>query len=169
MKRAFTLVEILVVVAVLGLVFTLSIPAFKRIINKAPLEQGIGDVVSLCRLAREKAIVKQQAMDVVLNGTEEIVKVTTAARVINASDPTTGLMIKEAEETQLIDQATLQVDLEIIEPETDAFTLDEIRIRFYPDGTSETLTLRVADDDDAYLLTLDPVTGRARGVNEDDL
>ena len=61
------------------------------------------------------------------------------------------------------------MDLEIIEPETDAFTLDEIRIRFYPDGTSETLTLRVADDDDAYLLTLDPVTGRARVVNEDDL
>ena len=169
MNRAFTLVEILVVVAVLGLVFALSIPAFKRIINKAPLEQGIGDVGSLCRLAREKAIVKQQAMDVVLNETEEIVKVTTAARVINTSDPTTGLMIKKAEETQLVDQAILLVDLEIIEPVPDEFTSDEIRIRFYPDGTSETLTLRVADDDDAYLLTLDPVTGRARVVNEDDL
>ena len=164
MKRAFTLVEIMVVVAVMGLLIAISIPAFRKIMNKAPLEQGISDVESLCRQARAEAIVKQRAMDVVLNETEETVALTTAARVINAPDPFTGLMIKTTEETRLIDQAFLEVDLQIIEPAPDEFTLDEIRIRFYPNGTAETLALRVADDDEAYLLTLDPVTGRTTVV-----
>lgn len=164
MKRAFTLVEIMVVVAVMGLLLGISIPAFRKIMNKAPLEQGISDVESLCRQARAEAIVGQQAMDVVFNESEEIVALTAAARVINAPDPFTGLMIKTTEETQLIDQVALEVDLQIIEPEPDEFTLDEIRIRFYPNGTSETLALRVAGDDEAYLLTLDPVTGRTTVV-----
>ena len=164
MKRAFTLVELMVVVAVMGLLIGISIPAFRKIMNKAPLEQGISDVESLCRQARAEAIVKQRAMDVVLNETEEIVALTTAARVINAPDPFTGLMIKTTEETRLIDQAFLEVDLQIIVPAPDEFTLDEIRIRFYPNGTSETLALRVAGDDEAYLLTLDPVTGRTSVV-----
>ncbi len=164
MKRAFTLVEIMVVVAVMGLLIAISIPAFRKIMNKAPLEQGISDVESLCRQARAEAIVKQRAMDVMLNETEETVALTTAARVINAPDPFTGLMIKTTEETRLIDQAFLEVDLQIIVPASDEFTLDEIRIRFYPNGTAETLALRVADDDEAYLLTLDPVTGRTTVV-----
>jgi prepilin-type N-terminal cleavage/methylation domain-containing protein len=167
MKRAFTLVEIMVVVAVMGLLLGISIPAFRKIMNKAPLEQGISDVESLCRQARAEAIVGQQAMDVVFNESEEIVALTAAARVINAPDPFTGLMIKTTEETQLIDRVFLPVDLvdlQIIEPKADKFTLDEIRIRFYPNGTSETLALRVAGDDEAYLLTLDPVTGRTTVV-----
>ena len=164
MKRAFTLVEIMVVVAVMGLLIAISIPAFRKIMNKAPLEQGVSDVESLCRQARAEAIVKQRAMDVVLNETEETVALTTAARVINAPDPFTDLMIMTTEGTRLIDQAFLEVDLQIIVPEPDEFTLDEIRIRFYPNGTAETLALRVADEDEAYLLTLDPVTGRTTVV-----
>ena len=169
MKRAFTLVEIMVVVAVMGLLIGISIPAFRKIMNKAPLEQGISDVETLCRQARAEAIVKQRAMDVVLNETEETVALTTAARVINAPDPFTGLIIKITEETQLIDQVFLQVDLQIIAPEADEFTVDEIRIRFYPNGTSETLELRVVGAGEAYRLTLDPVTGRTAVINEEEL
>jgi len=169
MKRAFTLVEIMVVVAVMGLLIGISIPAFRNIVKKAPLEQGISDVESLCRQARAEAIVKQQAMDVLFNDAEEIVALTTAARVITAPDPFTGLMIKTTEETHLIDQVALEVDLQIIEPEPDEFTVDEIRIRFYPNGTSETLELRVVGNDEAYRLTLDPVTGRTAVINEEEL
>ena len=169
MKRAFTLVEIMVVVAVMGLLVAISIPAFLNIFKKAPLEQGISDVETLCRQARAEAILKQQAMDVVFNEAEEIVTLTTAARVVTGPDPFTGLMIKTIEETRLIDRAFLQVDLQIIEPEPGEFTQNEIRIRFYPNGTSETLALRVVGDGDAYLLTLDPVTGRTTVINEEEL
>ena len=110
MKRAFTLVEIMVVVAVMGLLMAISIPAFRNIMKKAPLEQGISDVETLCRQARAEAILKQQAMDVVFNEAEEIVALTTAARVGTGPDPFTGLMIKTIEETRLIVQVTLEVD-----------------------------------------------------------
>ena len=160
MKRAFTLVEIMVVVAVMGLLMAISIPAFRNIMKKAPLEQGISDVETLCRQARAEAILKQQAMDVVFNEAAEIVALTTAARVVTGPDPFTELMIKTIEETRLIVQVTLEVDLQIKAPEADEFTLDEVRIRFYPNGTSETLALSVGDGSEAYLLTLDPVTGR---------
>ena len=72
MKRAFTLVEIMVVVAVMGLLIGISIPAFRNITKKAPLEQGVRDVESLCRQARAEAIVRQQAMEVLFNESEEI-------------------------------------------------------------------------------------------------
>ena len=93
----------------------------------------------------------------------------TAARVVTGPDSFTGMMIKTIEDTRLIDRAFLQVDLQIIDPEPDEFTQDEIRIRFYPNGTSETLALRVVGDGDAYLLTLDPVTGRTTVINEEEL
>jgi|TARA_B100000959_G_scaffold278980_1_gene338345 prepilin-type N-terminal cleavage/methylation domain-containing protein len=169
MKKAFTLVELMVVMAIGALLLGISIPSIWSLMKKAPLEQGISDVESMCRLARAEAIVKQRAMDVVLNETEEVVALTTAARVINKPDSLTGVMIKTTEETELIDQAILEVDLQIIEPEADEFTMDEIRIRFYPNGTSETLELRVVGDGEAYRLTLDPVTGRTTVLNEDRL
>ncbi len=69
-------------------------------------------------------------------------------------------MIKTIEETRLIIRVSLEVDLQIKAPEADEFTVDEVRIRFYPNGTSETLALSVGDGGVAYLLTLEPVTGR---------
>jgi prepilin-type N-terminal cleavage/methylation domain-containing protein len=169
MKRAFTLVEIMVVMAVMGLLMGIAAPAFWKIVKKAQNEQGVSLVETLCRKARKEAIEKQQAMDLVLNETEEIVALTTAARVVAGPDPFTGLMINTIEQTRLIDRAFLEVDLQIVEPEPDEFTQDEIRIRFYPNGTSEILALRVVGDGDAYLLTLDPVTGRTKVMNEEDL
>ena len=167
MKRAFTLVEIMVVVAVMGLLIGISIPAFRNIMKKAPLERGISDVESLCRQARAEAIVKQREMDMVFNEMEESVALTTAARVVNAPDPFTGLIIKTTEGATVIDRVVLEeVDLQIVEPVLD---MDEIRIRFYPNGTSETLELRVEGDGGGYRLTLDPVTGRTMVINEDEL
>ena len=164
MKRAFTLVEILAVLAIIGIMIGISVPSFRAFLDKEPLEQAISDVEALCRLARAEAIVNQRSMDVVFNDADETVALTIAPRVVTKPDDLTGEDIQATEEAREIDHVELLADLEIIDPEQEE---GRVLIRFYPNGTSESLQVRVSTTEGAYLLTLDPVTGHARVTNDD--
>ena len=58
MKRGFTLIELMVVVMVMGVILGISIPTFRSILKKAPLQQAISDVEGSCRSARSKAMTR---------------------------------------------------------------------------------------------------------------
>lgn len=158
MNRAFTLVEIMVVVAILGILAGITVPTFKAIMDKAPLEQAISDVEALCRQARAEAIVKERPMDVILNDSQNTVTLSTAARVVNRPDEITGEIARITEEASAVDSVTLEAELEIFDP-VPLMPGDDVRIRFYPNGTAETLDLVVSDGGEGYRLVLDPVTG----------
>ena len=168
MRRAFTLVELMVVVAIMGVLLGISIPAFTSLSKKAPLERAISDVEAACRNARSKAILDKRVMEIYLNDTEDIVSLGTATRGIMALDMETGLETKQAEMGEQIESFQLEADLEIIAPRDDEST-GELVLRFYPNGTAESVELRVFDSEGSYILVVDPVTGRTTVVNEEEL
>ena len=161
MKRAFTLVEIMVVMAIIAIMIGISVPAFYSFLKKAPLERAIADVEGLCRQARAEAIVNQRPMDVVLNDFDDTVALIIAPRVVVKPDDVTGVETRTTEEAREIDRVDLGADLQIIEPELEETSVDVI-IRIYPNGTAEPLELLVWSSEGAYRLTLDPVTGNTK-------
>jgi prepilin-type N-terminal cleavage/methylation domain-containing protein len=168
MRRAFTLVELIVVIAVMGVILGISIPAFIKLRKKAPLEQAVSDVEEVCRNARARAILDMRVMEVYLNAVEDVVALRTATRTVMGVNMETGLEGRQPEYGVEKVRYQLQADMEIIAPVDDEFE-GELRLRFYPNGTAEPVELRVFDGEGGYLLAVDPVTGQTVVVNEEGL
>ena len=165
LNAGFTLVEMMVVVAIMGLLLGLAMLNFRAISQKEPLEQAVSDVEGLCRRARTEAIVKSRPMDLTINSGTSQLLLSTAPHAVNTLDSETGLLIATVEEVIVIDQASLppDVEMEIIIPEDimDSETPGVVVIRFYPNGTAEPLQgLIVLPGEGVYTMILDPVTGR---------
>ncbi len=55
-EQAFTLLEIMMVVAIIGLMMTMSVPAILRTMHQEPLRKAVNDVLNICSHARAQAI-----------------------------------------------------------------------------------------------------------------
>ena len=168
MRRAFTLVELIVVIAVMGVILGISIPAFIKMGKKAPLERAISDVEEVCRNARARAILDMRVMEVYLNDADDVIALNTATRTVMGVDMETGLEGRQPESGEEKVRYQLEADMEIIAPVDDEFE-GELWLRFYPNGTAEPVELRVFDGEGSYRLAVDPVTGQTVVVNEDGL
>ena len=56
--RGFTLFEILVVLAILSIVATISVPSVVQAAKKSPMRQAMSDLEEACRNARMLAILR---------------------------------------------------------------------------------------------------------------
>ena len=90
----------------------------------------------------------------------------TVARSVMRVDPETGMEANLVEQGEVLERVELQADLQIIEPIDEDF-IGQLELRFYPNGTAEPVDLRVTDGSEAYILSLDPVTGQPTVINED--
>ncbi|MDE2715015.1 MAG: prepilin-type N-terminal cleavage/methylation domain-containing protein [Verrucomicrobiota bacterium] len=165
LNAGFTLVEMMVVVAIMGLLLGLAMLNFRAISQKEPLEKAVSDVEGLCRRARTEAIVKSRPMDLTINSGTGQLLLSTAPHAMNSSDPETGVFTSTVQEAVVIDQTSLSpdVEMEIVIPEDimDSETPGVVVIRFYPNGTAEPLQgLIVLPGEGVYTMILDPVTGR---------
>jgi prepilin-type N-terminal cleavage/methylation domain-containing protein len=124
---AFTLIEIMMVVAIIGLSLTMGFPSFVRALRKEGMGKAERDLVQACQEARRAAIMNNQP---------------------------TYLVIRPLDRTFSVPgdfgPATIPNDINIdilgvnfIQKEKD----DEARVRFNPGGTSDefTIVLRGAD------------------------
>lgn len=166
MRRGFTLVELMVVVLVMGVILGISIPVFRSILKKAPLEQAVSDVEAACRNARAKAIIDNRVMEVYFNDVEDIIVLSTSTRAVMANDFVAGLESRQVEVGEEVERVLLGADLEIIAPRDEEF-IGELTLKFYPNGTAEPVELRVTGETGSYFLKVDSVTGHTIVVNEE--
>ena len=168
MRRGFTLVELMVVVLVIGVILGISVPTFRSILKKAPLEQAISEVEAKCRNARSKAILKNRVIEVYLNEIENIVALNTTARAVTETRFGPSMENRVVEDGEELERVELEADLQIITPRDEEFN-GELTLRFYPNGTAEPVELRVFGETGSYILTVDQVTGHTTVVNEEEL
>jgi len=166
---AFTLIEIMMVVAIIGLVMTMGVPSILRATRQEPMRKAVNDVMEICSHARAQAILHGVTMTVVFHpqsGQVALASVKTA-NPPDSSSPSNVPMSESKPSTadapllnsaQFADGIILDMlDINLLEYK-DA---DEARVRFFPNGTSDEMTLILHSGDQYRKITLEVTTGLA--------
>src|SRR5688572_23428527 len=74
-KRAFTLVEILIVVGIVGIVAGVGIPAMVNSLHKEGMRKAVNDLIEGCGAARRVAIFSGQPGDLVIRPADGTINV----------------------------------------------------------------------------------------------
>jgi prepilin-type N-terminal cleavage/methylation domain-containing protein len=166
-ERAFTMLEIMMVVAIIGLIMTMSVPAILRTMHQEPLRKAVNDVKTICYNARAQAIFHGVTTTVVFhpqsgevalsslaatNSTDGFAPETSSGEA-NAATHASALNSTKFDDSIIVDM----LDINLSENK-DA---GEARVRFFPDGTSDEMTLVIHSGDQYRKITLEVTTGRA--------
>jgi prepilin-type N-terminal cleavage/methylation domain-containing protein len=137
---AFSLIEIMVVVAVMGLIMAMGIPSVVGALKKEGLRLAVGDVVEACTKARAEAIMKGVMAELHYQPKERRV----SAAGFSA---------------QLPENVAVEMwDVNL----TEFKDADEARVRFYPNGMCDELTVVLRSDRGEWRkISLEITTGRS--------
>ena len=167
-ERAFTMLEIMMVVAIIGLIMTMSVPAILRTMHQEPLRKAVNDVKTICYNARAQAIFHGVTTTVVFHPQSGEVALSSLAAT-NSTDgfapekpsgessaaATSGSALNSTKFDDSIIVDMLDVNL------SENKDAGEARVRFFPDGTSDEMTLIIHSGDQYRKITLEVTTGRA--------
>jgi prepilin-type N-terminal cleavage/methylation domain-containing protein len=169
--RAFTLIEIMIVVGIMGIVMTMSVPIVYKLWRKAPMRQAVKDIVEVCSHARARAILQGQVTEVVFHPKQNRLELgggggvsrppdASSAEVSTSAPPATGSGLS-AQLSQEIIIETLDINMSGVEFND----VDSARVRFYPNGTSDEMRMILFDGRDRMGIELEITTGLAGVVN----
>jgi general secretion pathway protein H len=140
-SRGFTLIELVVVLAILGLVMVLAVPAADRFMPGAELRAAARTVAAVLREARAHAIRDNREVPAVVNLDSRIIWIEPAGRPAQLGRRL-GIALYTAT-SELVDEGTG-------------------RIRFFADGTSTGGRVSLSNDGREYHVLVDWLTGRVR-------
>jgi len=127
---AFTLVEVMIVVAIMGLIAAMGVPSILQTFRKEGMRKAISDVQDVCAEARTQAILQNQTTAVVFYPPERRFGVEGASGTNASSGRVTSATLPAG-----VDLAMLDINLQ------DYGASEWARVFFYPNGTSDEMTL----------------------------
>ncbi len=142
---AFTLVEIMVVVAIMGILLSMGVPSIFRAIRREGMRKAVNDVVEICSNARARAILSGEMTEVVFHPHERRLEVSGAAPAQAAPATSTGDLVagkptgaSSVLSAKLPSEVSIQMlDINLLEYAQS----DTARVRFFPNGTSDEMRL----------------------------
>src|SRR4051812_38243209 len=135
--RAFTLIEIMVVVTLIAIIVGASIPSLYGMMHKEGLRKTVSDIMETCQSARAEAILKGSKVDLVFHPVEG---------TCEASSSGGGGYGAWAHSARFENCSIEMLDINLVEFK-DA---EMARVRFFPDGTSDELMLVLRSDKNEY-------------------
>lgn len=146
--RAFTLIEIMMVVAIIGLVMTMTVPAILRTMHQQPLRKAVSDVVKICSNARSQAILHGETTTVVFHPQSLEVALAGAARAADTNDDFIPIgreaTAAAAAKASPLNSAKFDDSINIDMLDVNLRECKEAKavgVRFFPNGTSDEMTL----------------------------
>lgn len=167
---AFTLIEIMVVVAIIGIVMTMAVPSLYRQIHPESMQKAVDDIQEACTQARARAILEGVPTELVIRpGDRQIQVMTVSARSSEPESPGGGSGSESGFgresmgggasvfSAHLSDRIVIDLlDVNFLEFKDE----EEARVRFYPNGTSDEFTIVMRSDKNEWRkISLEPVTG----------
>lgn len=174
-RRAFTLLEVMIVVSIMALVMTAGVPMMWKAMTKNELSKAVNDTIEGCKTARDRAILQNRPYDFVIrNRTEKDAEITVEQSKIR--DPA-GLAFPGSAATTVREPGSLMGDfprkvgqdvaVELIAVNfVDHMGASEARVRFYQNGTSDEFTVVFAKDGKQREVKVDIITGTAFEVTK---
>jgi prepilin-type N-terminal cleavage/methylation domain-containing protein len=150
--RAFTLLEIMIVVAIMGILVTMGVPIVYKAWKRAPMGKALADFVEVCSHARAQAIMQGKEVDLVLYPQDGRFSVGAsgssgaAASSSAAHMPLTGGALAGS---GTAGQFPPEVRLELVDVNKvrhDFLQDERVNVRFFPNGTCDELTIILVDD-----------------------
>lgn len=166
--RAFTLIEIMVVVAIMAVILATGIPAIYRMNKREGMRQAVNDISEVCKNARARAIFSSAPVDVMFHPLEKRFEVSGVVSSGGDNGPRfdeSGELIVEkpppAPSSGLTGQFSDDITIEMLDINLQEFNQSEwARVRFYPNGTCDELTLILRSDKNEWKkITLEVTTG----------
>lgn len=175
-SRAFTLIEIMVVIGIMAIIFAISIPSIYRQMHKDSMRQAVTDVLDACGRARERAILTGVPTEVRIRPGDRMISVSgSSAPAATPGANRTYSFEGEAGQEQMVEhkagtgelfsaKISDRITFTYIEvnQETDLEQVEEVVFVFFPNGTADEagLVLR-SDDNEARSILVDVITGIA--------
>ena len=127
-KGAFTLIEIMMVVAIIGLVAAMSAPMLSKFLHKEGFRKTTSDLLDVCGAARSRAILQGVTTEIVFHPKEK------RCEVVGGKGGNSGGLAHSAD--------FRDADVEMLDVNLTEYKDAEIaKVHFYPDGTSDEMTL----------------------------
>ena len=168
-RRAFSLIEIMIVISIVAIVISAGVPMMFRAMQKNELLKAVSDIVEGCSHARARAILQGVPTEFVIRAEDGNLSIQTAAvrrrQAFESQDST--LIPKEATEKPTAALAfSSQLGEDVIVRFLDVnfkdhMELPEARVRFYPNGTSDEFAIVIETQDGQRKIALEGVTGLA--------
>jgi prepilin-type N-terminal cleavage/methylation domain-containing protein len=152
-SKAFTLIELMIVMVIVGIVMAIGVPAFVKIWRQDALRKSVAEIQAVCSNARAFAILRGHVTEVVFHAKDGRFEVVSGAQSgegtsgpvptnPSASEGLSGQFPEEVAVAKLSINGVSCMESEIA------------KVRFYPNGTC----------DDLRLVILRPDTREARGI-----
>lgn len=146
---AFTLIEIMIVVGIIGLIAAMGGPALNKLLQKEGLRKALSDVEDVCFSAREQAIVGNKTTAVVFYPRERRFEVDGGGSGFNVhSGKVLSATLPDGVELGMLDIFR-----------RDFVQSDWARIFFNPDGTCDEAVIVLIARGQAEKITLEYATG----------
>ena len=151
----FTLLELMMVVAIIGLVVAMGVPAILSVTHEEPLRKTVQNVTDICFNARAEAI-QYNKMTVVA-----FYPVLKKIELVGGVDSSVALSrlgqkpVTSVQFDQSVDVDELDINIMNFTTSPEAF------VRFYPNGTCDEMYLALKSGTQYRKITLDPVTALA--------
>ncbi len=167
-SSAFTLIEIMIVVAIMGIVMTMSVPIVYKLWKKAPMVQAVNDILEVCKNARARAILRGQATEVVFHPRQNRLELVGGG--VAAPQPDAGVgggapaSTSTASGSGLSAQLSNEVIIETLDINMSGVEFNDVdsaRVRFYPNGCSDEMRMILFDGRTRMGIELEITTAQA--------
>ena len=158
LRSAFTLIELMVVVGIIGLVLAMGAPTLLKLFHKEGFRKSVSDMMDVCNAARSRAILSQTKTELVFLPQQR------SCTVEGGTGGGWGGWATSAKFGEDVVIEMLDVNLSEYKQEETA------RVRFFPNGTCDEMTLIVRSDKNVQCgISLEITTGLATYLNEADV
>jgi len=146
LRHGFTLMEIMIVVALIGLLAAMGMPAINKMLQKEGMRKGLSDLKDVCAAARAKAILSGQTASVMFHPRPESRSFAVEGGGLGGSGAT---YVTSATLPDGVDFAMLDINLQ------DFGGSEWARVRFFPNGTCDEMKVVLHDKTGWRMVTLE--------------